>query len=173
MYAVEIDAPMEKVYRTIFRSQFMDSMVFKVLMRLRELPAKLIGKGVEFFPKEAGKLNEIVEKTAFTLLGKRDNEEMVFGLIGRFWDVINTDPRKAKGLEDFKAFQHPEYGKAVMNFYLEPSGNGTKLSTETRIFFSNERYLKLFKIYWFFISYLSGLTRRIFLKKIKADAEGC
>lgn len=166
-YETEIDASREEVYRTILYSPFMDSLVFKVLIRLRELPSKLFGRGGKFIPKEIGKLDDFVEKSKFVILGKVENEEIVFGLIGRFWNTINTDPIDISDLDEFNAFNKPEYGKAVMNFYLEPSMDRTKLYTETRVYFSDDKYLKRFKIYWFFIGYFSGLIRRIFLRRIK------
>ena len=43
IYVVEIQATREKVYRTILESPFTDSLVFKTLMRLRELPSRLFG----------------------------------------------------------------------------------------------------------------------------------
>jgi hypothetical protein len=95
----------------------------------------------------------------------------VFGLIGRFWDVINTDPRDISDLDEFNAFNKPEYGKAVMDFYLEPNGDGTRLSTETRVYFLDNKYLKRFKVYWFFMGLFGGLIRKIFLKKITTNAE--
>jgi hypothetical protein len=171
VYSIEIQAPREEVYKTILHLPFMDSLIFKVLMRLRELPSKLFGKGVGFFPKEIGRLDDVAEKSKFALLGKKENEELVFGLIGRFWDVINTDPRDISGLAEFNAFNKPEYGKVVMNFYLEPLEDRTKLYTETRVYFSDDKYLNRFKIYWFFISFFSGLIRRTFLRRIKANAE--
>ncbi len=172
VYSVEIQATREEVYRAILHSPFMDSLIFRVLMRLRELPSKLSGKGEEFFSKEIGPLDDFAEKSKFVILGKKENEDLVFGLIGRFWDVINTDPRDISDLDEFNAFNKPGYGKAVMNFYLEPSSeNITKLSTETRVYFSDDKYLNRFRIYWFFIGSLSGLIRRNFLKIIKANAE--
>ncbi len=171
VYSVEIQTTREEVYRAILHSPFADSFIFKILMRLRELPSKLSGKDEEFFSKEIGKLDSFAEKSKFVILGKKEDEELVFGLIGRFWDVINTDPRDIADLDEFNAFNKPDYGKAVMNFYLEPSGDITKLYTETRVYFSDDKYLNRFRIYWFFIGYLSGLIRKIFLRKIKAHAE--
>lgn len=172
VYAVDVRAPREEVYRTIFSSPFItDSSVLRILFGLRELPSKLFGKGEKFMPEEFCGLDDFTEKSAFVLLGKTKNEELVFGLIGRFWDVVNTDLTKISDPEEFKAFDKPEYGKAVMNLYLEPNGDGTRLSTETRVYFQDEKYLRRFKVYWFFIGPFSGLTRKIFLNKIKANAE--
>ncbi len=172
VHSVEVNASAKRVYRTILDSTFItDSLVFRVLFGLRELPSKLFGKGEETLPKGPMKLTDLLERSKFVLLGEEENEEMVFGLIGRFWNILNTDERDISDLAEFNAFDQPGYGKAVINFYLEPSGDRTKLRTETRVHFSDEKYLRRFRVYWFFIGFFSGLMRGMFLRKVRADAE--
>jgi len=172
VYAVDIQASIKNVYRAVLDSPFvMDSLVFRILTGLRELPPKLSGKGEEIIQKEPMSLTEFFEKTNFVFLGKKENEEIVFGLIGQFWNIININLQPISDLDEFNEFDEPEYGKAVMNFYLEPLEDRVKLYTETRVYFSDDKYLSRFKVYWFFIRSFSGLTRRMFLKRIKANAE--
>lgn len=172
VHTIEIQASIRDVYRAILDSPFiMGSLIFRILLGLRELPSKLFGKGEEIFPKESMNLTDFLEKSNFVLLEKKENEELVFGLIGRFWNIIHTNLQTISGLDEFNEFDAPEYGKAVMNFYLEQLQDRVKLYTETRVYFSNDTCLNRFKIYWFFIGPFSGLIRRIFLKRIKANAE--
>lgn len=113
--------------------------VFRFLMSIRELPSRLFGKGERFFWEDGLDTAHTLENSIFAVLGKEENKEAVFGLVGRFWDVINTDPTKVAGVEEFKAFNRPEYGKAAMSFYLEPNGGRTRLTTEARAHFQDKK----------------------------------
>lgn len=171
-YEALVNAPVETVYHALRHGTFItDSVLCRAMIRLRELPSNLMGNPSQIMPNEPLKLGEFLERTPFSLLGERNDEELVIGLIGRFWNVFDTRMTKVKGLKEFHRFSQPGFGKAVMNFHLESCGAQTRLSTETRVFFA-DHYLRHFRRYWFVVGPFSGLMRRIFLENIKKAAEG-
>jgi len=73
---------------------------------------------------------------------------------------------------DFGEFAHPGYAKAAWNFrFRTESGEGTVLSTETRIKCFGRAALWKFRLYWSLISPFSGLIRMAILSNVKAKAE--
>jgi len=171
-YQVLVKAPVPTVYRALMQDSFItDSAVCRTLIRLREFPSRLLGTPSEIMPKEPLQIREFLARSPFTLLGERENEEIVIGLVGRFWNVLDTQMTKVTDVAEFQAQLPADLGKAAMNFRLEPCGGHTRLSTETRVFFA-EPYLARFRRYWLVIAPFSGLIRRIFLRNIKAAAEG-
>lgn len=171
-YEALVNAPVEAVYHALRHGTFItDSALCRAMIRLRELPSNLTGHPSEIMPNEQLNLGQFVERSPFSLLGESRNEEVVIGVIGRFWNVFDTRMTKVRTVEEFQRFSMPTFGKAVMNFHLERCGSQTRLSTETRVYFA-DRYLSHFRRYWFVVGPFSGLMRRIFLKSIKKTAEG-
>ncbi len=170
-YNTTIHARKEEVFDAILHSvPFGDSVIIRGLVRLRELPSKLLCVREEIVPKEPLKFYDFLEKSQFSLLGIKENEEIVLGVIGRFWHVIYTKMTKVSNLKEFSTFCEEGFGKAVMNFSLKSLKEWTILSTETRVYFPAE-YVKRFKIYWLLIGPFSGMIRKILLRKIKLAIE--
>jgi hypothetical protein len=59
----------------------------------------------------------------------------------------------------------------VANLYVQPSGEETLLSTETRIWAPDPQTRKKFAFYWRLISLGSGWIRVLWLRAIKRRAE--
>lgn len=106
----------------------------------------------------------------FILLGERQNEELLLGLVGRFWTPSGKLLRlDAKG---FRNFDDPGYAMAVWNFTLrEQLDKSVQLETETRVFCTDAASRRRFKFYWLIIGAFSGLIRREVLQAIKRNAE--
>jgi hypothetical protein len=104
----------------------------------------------------------------FTKLGERPGEEIVVGAIGRFWSPTGNRPRPAK---DFEAFAEPGYAKAAMNFAVRREGEGSRITTETRIVGTNSDATRKFRLYWLAIRPWSGAIRRSWLKAIRRRLE--
>jgi hypothetical protein len=58
-----------------------------------------------------------------------------------------------------------------MNFRVEPQGEGTLLTTETRVLATDPASRRRFRRYWLVIRAGSGLTRRSWLRAAKRRAE--
>jgi hypothetical protein len=100
--------------------------------------------------------------------GERPGEEVVYGAIGRFRSPTGNMPRAA---EDFSAFDEPGYAKAALNFHVLPEGNGSRITTETRVIGTDAEATRKFRRYWFLIRLGSVAIRRSWLKAIRRRLE--
>ncbi|MEQ1645742.1 MAG: hypothetical protein ABL959_19990 [Pyrinomonadaceae bacterium] len=73
--------------------------------------------------------------------------------------------------DNFKAFDKTGYAKAVWNFSLDPDGDATRLTTETRIKCLDDGSRRSFGFYWTFVQPFSGIIRMEMLRAIKRKAE--
>jgi len=152
------------------------SMVMRVLMGLRELPARLTGRltrrvaARERVSSPQMSLIAAMQSGGFGLLGERPDEEIVLGLAGRFWEMSPVRVR-LNSREDFVNYQESGSARASINFRVEPLDQGrTRVSSETRVrcFGGAERK---FKLYWALINPFSAWIRRDWLRLIKQASE--
>ncbi len=166
-----VNAPPNVVYDAMMALPVGASTVMRVLMGLRGLPARLIGRRTrrkEAVHNEA--LIAAMRRQGFVLLGERPGAEIVLGLAGRFWQAAPSGVR-LNGREDFMRYEERGAARASINFRVEPlSGGRTRVSTETRVrcFGGAERK---FKVYWAFIGPFSAWIRRDWLRLIKRSSE--
>jgi len=165
-----IRASPAEVYRTIWDYPINESILFKVLMGLRNLPARLLGRG-RYLPD--GELTVLgwLTKTHFTLLTEKENEEIVFGLVGQFWKPLYGQILKIPEVDKFREFEEPGYVKTAANFYIEPNRTGVRLSIEVRIFATDKKAQRGFSLYWKLIEPLGGWLRADMINRIKNRAE--
>ena len=133
------------------------SRVVRVLFRLRGMPAGAL------------RLDGL-ERAGFRILADVPAEEVVLGLVGRFWTASGGLCRF--DAPDFVAFDEPGWAKAVWGFRLEPRGTDrTRLVTETRVRCTDAASRRRFRLYWLVVRPFSGLIRRIALREIRRQAE--
>ncbi len=105
----------------------------------------------------------------FTLIDEKPGEEFVLGIMGRFWQLsgglVPADAGRLRRLPD------PGLAQGIWNFQVEPSGEGSLLSTETRVRCGDEAARISFLRYWRFIRPASGLIRRSMLRQVRRTAE--
>jgi hypothetical protein len=70
-----------------------------------------------------------------------------------------------------RAWSQPGWIKAGMEFRLEPTRQGTLLSTETRVLATDPATRRAFATYWFFIRSSSSAIRREALRTVAQRAE--
>jgi hypothetical protein len=108
------------------------------------------------------------ERAGFVAL--RDGPEgVVYGGIGRFWTPSGGLRRVAPS--EFVGFAEPGYAKAVFSFELDPRGEGTRLTTETRVLATDESARRSFRRYWRLIGLGSAAIRIAWLRGIRRRAE--
>jgi hypothetical protein len=108
------------------------------------------------------------ERAGFVLL--RDSPEgLVYGGVGRFW-TPSGGLRRLDAAE-FAAFEEPGYAKAAFSFELEPHGERTLLTTETRVLGTDEQARRRFKRYWRLVHPGSAAIRIAWLRAIRRRAE--
>jgi|CXWL01.1.fsa_nt_gi hypothetical protein len=156
-YQVDIHAPIERVYSAARYLDMSDSWIVRWLYRLRGLP----------------KYNLTLDgmlKWGFVLLADQPSQEIVFGLIGRFW--THSAQIQSVTVDTFVEFQQQGYAKAVGNIAFVPQSVGiVRVTTETRIYCPDDTSRRNFRLYWLLIGSFSGIIRKEWLRLIKQHAE--
>ena len=164
-----VSAPREKVYDAARGMDMRRSPLVSILLRLRELPHRLIS--VDFDTKGLGYTLDDMIEAGFIMLADEPPREMVFGLVGRFW-TLNFDIQDLTPGE-FKSFDKQGYAKVAANLAVYKIEPGRSLvTTETRINCLGQHARNSFRRYWTMIRPFSGLIRREWLRIIKLSAEG-
>jgi hypothetical protein len=132
--------------------------LFGPLMVLRTF-----GRSNRVFGSRAPLLGEMVN-AGFLPLGERPGEELVVGAVGRFWSPFGNKPRP---VEDFAGFDEPGFAKAALNFRVAAEGEGSRITTETRIVGTDAEATRKFRRYWLLIAVGSAAIRRSWLKAIR------
>jgi hypothetical protein len=163
-----VRAPVERVQALARELNFGRSPLIRSLFLLRSLPGLFTGGSLKQ-PALGATLAGLL-RSGFVLLAERENEERVFGLVGRFWTarggVVRVSP------DEFRAWTQPGFARAAWNFALAPEGDGrTRLSTETRVLCTDEESRRSFLRYWRLIGPFSALTRMEMLRTIRKAAE--
>jgi hypothetical protein len=162
-HRIKVNAPVDKVYAAVRRLDISRAKLSMLLFRLRGIPAGISAPS-------CFSLEDFL-KMRFILLGERLDEELLLGLVGRFWtpsgELLRLDPGA------FRGFDEPGYAKAAWHFTLTKQSGGTVLlETETRVYCLDEVSRRRFRLYWLLVGAFSGLIRRDILKVIKQSAEG-
>ena len=154
---IDVKAPAEKVYQALNTCDLCDSTVIRWLFRLRGMPS-------------TGLTIRQLSKMRFEALGKRENEEVLLGLAGKFWTP--TGQLQKVNADNFREFDKKGFAKATWNFSLnELDKTNTRLTTETRIKTLDEKSLSRFGFYWAFVQPFSGWIRNEMLQIIKKSSE--
>lgn len=163
-----IGAPREPVYEAVRRLDMAGSPVIRGLFALRSLPAFLSRSPVRKNERLSLTLDGLID-SGFVLLGERCGEELLLGLVGRFWTpsggLVRVDA------DEFRAFKRPGYARAAWNFSLSEEDGNTLLATETRVQCTDGVSRRHFGIYWTVVGPFSGLIRREILRSIKRYVE--
>jgi hypothetical protein len=83
-------------------------------------------------------------------LGERDDSEVAFGAVGKFWQ--SSIEWRDVPLAEFATFQEPGWGKIACNFTVRPYGDGATLLTyECRTATTDPASAQKFARYWWLI----------------------
>jgi hypothetical protein len=169
-HARYVDAPPDRVDAAVRAVTIRDMPLARVLFALRAAPTRLRRKPTRFGEIDVPLLGLALD-IVFVPLGEDPGDEVAIGMIGQPWKLVGGENRRFERPEEFTAFAEPGFVKAAMNFRFEPQGEGTLLTTETRIQATDPLSRRRFGRYWFFIRPGSGLTRRSWLRAAKRRAE--
>jgi hypothetical protein len=156
-HSVLVHALPQEIYPLVNDLDFRESRLIKFLFALRGMSSGMARK-------------DGLLRNRFVELERIANEEIIIGLIGQFWrptgNLQKFEPKQ------FADFQTNGFSKGTWNFRIIPQKNGmSEVETETRIYCLDEKTLKKFSRYWFFIRPFSGIIREEILKLIKKKAE--
>ncbi len=152
----------ENVYAAARQLDLSQAKLSMFLFRLRGIPA---GRSAP----SCFTLNDFL-KMRFILLGEKPNEELLLGLVGRFWTP--SGELRRLDIEGYRNFTEPGFAKAAWNFSLSERVDGSiLLETETRVYCLDDVSRRWFRLYWLLIGGFSGIIRREILQAIKQNAE--
>jgi hypothetical protein len=141
-----------------------------IMLNLRELPAILTGRASRTKAEQKPFLNQMYEGGFIPL--EETEDEIIFGLVGQFWKLTGgEEPSGLTNAQEFLAFNQTDFAKVTANLYVQSAGEGSLLSTETRIWAPDDQTHKKFAFYWRLISLGSGWIRVLWLRAIKRRAE--
>lgn len=150
-HAIEVDAPPDRALAAARETRIADVRLVGLLLRLRGLGA----------PPGAA-VWDALRAEGFTPF---DEETLV--LVGRPWL-----PKGAlRPVEDFVGFAEPGWAKMAVDLRAEPSGDGARLETETRVYLTDRGARRRFGLYWLLVRPFSGFVRRSWLRAAKRRAE--
>jgi hypothetical protein len=167
-HQIEVRASPDVVYRALWTTDLGRSPIVKALLTLRSLPGIILSRGTGFARAELT-LQTIID-AGFGLLSEQPGREVVLGVSGRFWRLAgNLEPFDP---ESFSRPVPPGMARAAWNFKVAPSdGQGTTLSTETRVTCGDAASRTKFRFYWLVVRPFSGLIRSIMLKAVQQAAQ--
>lgn len=125
-------------------------------------------------PPAKSPILDVATRSGFVILSDEPGREIVLGTLvvrpaGARLAVPDDPLATARRFAELSA---PGYGKAAINFQIEPRPDGScRLTTETRICATDEASARRFARYWRFILPGSSLLRVTWLRAIAARAE--
>jgi hypothetical protein len=165
-YSMRMAASPAHVWEEVLNTDFSQMPLARRLMALRTLGRK------KPRAKESSTLATMGDREVggFKEIGRVPQQEIVLGIIAKFWRPDAPVLRLWKA-EDFSTLSPHGYGKAAWNFHLTPDGSHTIVSTETRVLCHGRFPRILFRSYWTLIGFFSGLIRKEMLQLVKRNSE--
>lgn len=167
-HAIAVHASPGRTYAGVRAMDLRGAPLTRTLMALRSLPALLSRSA----PSSAGQgmtLDGLL-RSGFVLLGERPGEELLLGLVGRFWTAGGGIERVSAA--EFHAWDRPGFARAAWNFAVAAEADGrTRLATETRVRCTDPASARWFLRYWRLVGPFSGLIRREMLWTLRRGVE--
>ena len=164
-HSLRIAAPPERVYQAVTAVTADEIFLFRTLTWIRRagrpLPRTILDAGTE------RPLLEVATSSDFVMLADDPPREIVIGTV-----VISPPGARTHATPElYRNELPPGFALATMNFLIRSEvGGGSVLSTETRVFASDDDARRRFAVYWRVIYPGSSLIRRMWLRAIRARA---
>jgi hypothetical protein len=162
-----VRAPPDRVYAAVKAVTAEEIALFRLLTSIRRFgqpgPESILN-----VPEKTSIL-EVATRTTFLVLADIPSREYVVGSIVKAPAGWRRRPMTA---EAFRLLNEPGFVKATMNFAIEPSGAGSRLTTETRVYGTDTAAARAFTPYWRTIYPGSWILRVTWLSAIARRAEG-
>lgn len=176
-----VRATPERVFSAIREADLSGGPVTRSLLLVRTVPAAIIAflrspaaaraELLERRRTRAGARLADFERAGFHVIAERTSDELVIGLLGRFWTPRGS-LAKSVSSADFRAAPPAGQALAGWNFTVVTREKGRcELRTETRVLCAPDARAR-FRLYWLIVRPGSGLIRRAMLRSIRQHAEG-
>jgi hypothetical protein len=163
-HELRIAAPPAAVWEALQDIRLADTVLSRTLMGIRLLPARLAGRSTRMV---SGRL---LEEGPVPVLGTDPRRSIVAGGAMQPWKLTGGEEPPPLDAAQLRAFAQPGWVKAAFDFVLEPDGDGTRVSTETRVSATDAGTRVRFALYWKLIRVGSGLIRRDLLRAVARRA---
>jgi hypothetical protein len=169
VHAIRVAAPPERVYRAVREVTAGEISFFQLLTWIRRFgrpgPENILNA------PDRMPILDVATRTTFLMLADDAPREVVVGTV-----VVAPQGWKRSAAATptaFKALTAAGFATATMNFRIDPDeGNGSVVTTETRVFATDPPSRRRFAAYWRVIYPGSALIRRGWLQAIRRRAEG-
>ena len=178
-HRTRILAPSAAVYAAIREADLTSAPVTRTLLALRAVPAALLALFrspraaiAEYHERRTRRVMRLadLERAGFRVVAERANDELVLGLLGRFW-TPRGDLCADVSRESFRAGPPAGMALAGWSFSVHPLRDDvTELRTETRVLCAPD-VRRTFRLYWLIVRPGSGLIRHDMLRAIRRRAE--
>ncbi len=166
--SIPVRAPAARVYDAIFQVTAAEVPLYRTLAWIRRGGAS--GPESVLNPSDSESLVRVATRTSFMSLAEVPGREFVMGVVVMAPQGVKLAAGPTP--DAFKALTQPGFAKAVMNFTIEPRGQGScLLKTETRVHATDPASRDVFARYWRVIAPGSLLIRHMWLRAIKLRAE--
>ena len=171
-HATQIAAAPEVAWRALHTVSGGDLRLTRLLMSIRAVPGRLRGAGRPpgGLPADRGFIEAFIED-GFRELRVDPPWTFVAGTAGQPWRLRGEESVDVVDLDGLRAFARPGFVRLATSFELEAIGDGTRLSTETRVQPTDAAAARAFRAYWWAIRAGSGLIRRDMLQAVRRRAE--
>jgi hypothetical protein len=163
-YEAMVNANPERTFIALQQADFSQSRIIRALMGLRTLGRT----------RRSGTQQDLIErmrKAGFIELARKENEEIVIGVVGRFWQP-KSGILLGLSAQEILDFSTLGFAKAFWNFHLASnSPEQTLLFTETRVQLFGPAARRKFRLYWSLVGPFSGWIRKEMLRLIRKQAE--
>lgn len=180
-HRIIVHAPPAVVFRAIRDANLSGGPITRALLAIRAIPAAIISilkspraAQADYRDRASARGSAIrlrdFERAGFTVVAERAPEELVIGLLGRFWTPLGGLCADVTA-EMFRAGPPEGQALAGWNFTVVGSPDScSELRTETRVRCAADVRWK-FRLYWLVVRPGSGLIRRAMLNAIRREAE--
>lgn len=172
-----VDMAIERSWDAVLDADFIETATSSRLVRglfaIRTAGEKAIQKVTRREPEPmpvpaSMRLRDMGEEGDWIVLAGDEPNEIVFGVIGRFWSGETVWETSTP--ESFRSFDRPGYARIVANFSLRSYGEGrTLISYECRTQATSEDARKGFMRYWRPLGPFIGMVLRAQLRMISRD----
>ena len=171
-HAMRIAAAPEVVWEALQTVSAGDLRLTRLLTSIRALPARLTGGGKQGngLPADRTFIEAFIQR-GYRELVSDSPRALVAGAAGQPWRVRGGPTLDVVDLAGIRAFARPGFVLIATSFELEAAGEGTLLSTETRVQPTDSAAGRSFRPYWWAIRAGSGLIRRDLLRAVRRRAE--
>ncbi len=171
-HSTNVAAAAQAVWSALHQVSNRDLRLTSLLMTVRTLPTRLPGGGPrrDGAPADRGFVEAFLQRGFRELLVDAPST-LVVGAAGQPWRLTGGETADVVDLEGFQRFRRPGFVLMATSFELEAVGEGTRLSTETRVQPTDATTASAFRAYWWAIRIGSGLIRRDLLQAVRRGAE--